>query len=458
MRNGQKLLGLTLVASMALFSSCGGGNTAGSDASSAGGPTFSKDASGALSAWGFENADEVGTSRLDYAKKQLSGVTIKLDATAFDAQKFTTRAASGNVPDVVQMDRQFVATYAAQGLIKPLDTCYSAHGVDPRKQYYPSVVDDVSYDQKVWAVPQFYQPPAIILNKRVMDKAGVTAAQMDTSKPDALLSAVGKMYKASGGNPSVLGFDPSATGQTGLWLLGYGGQLMDGEGVPTLDNANNAKAVSFLKQVMDAQGGYAKVKSFTDSFDTFGDKNQYVSDQVGAQVNAQWYVNVLTPYVKKVDIAAVPFKNTAGQNFTVASGTSFVIPEGAKNPDAACAWMLDLTSQDAWLAAGAARAKTIAKTPGAINTGLFTGSPAADKAIREQYVKKSDNAGFNQTIATYYDVVAQGKSFGASPAGQQIQTELQNAVTSALLGSKEPTAALADAQAAAMRAYKAAKK
>jgi multiple sugar transport system substrate-binding protein len=120
--------------------------------------------------------------------------------------------------------------------------------------------------------------------------------------------------------------------------------------------------------------------------------------------------------------------------------------------------MLDLTSQDAWLAAGAARAKTIAKTPGAINTGLFTGSPAADQAIRAQYVKKSDNAGFNETIATYYDVVAQGKSFGASPAGQQIQTELQNAVTSALLGSKEPTAALADAQAAAMRAYKAAKK
>jgi multiple sugar transport system substrate-binding protein len=453
-KSQKTLLALGLATSVAVMSACGGGGggDASSDQSSAG-PAFTTNATGNLSAWGFENADEVGTSRLDYAKNKLTGVTIKIDATAFDAQKFTTRAASGDVPDVVQMDRQLVATYAAKGLIKPLDSCFSAYKVDPRAQYYPSVVDDVTYDGKVWAVPQFYQPPAIILNKRVMDKAGVTAAELDTSKPDAMLAAVAKMYKTSGGNPKTLGFDPQATGQTGLWMLGFGGQLIGQDGAPALDNPNNAKAIAFLKQLMDAQGGYAKVKSFTDSFDTFGDKNQYVSDQVGAQVNAQWYVNVLTPYVKDVEISGVPFKNAEGQPFTVASGTSFVIPDAAKNPDAACAWAINLTSQEAWMAAGAARAKTIAKTPGAINTGLFTGSPAADKAIRDTYVKQSSNTGFNETIATFYDIVGSGKSFGASPAGQQIQTELQNAVTSALLGTKTPEAALADAQTAAMRAY-----
>jgi multiple sugar transport system substrate-binding protein len=390
---------------------------------------------------------------LDYAKQQLTGVTIKVDATPFDAQKFTTRAASGDVPDAVQMDRQFVATYAAKGLIKPLDGCFSAYGVKPESQYYPSVVDDVRYDGKVWAVPQFYQPPAIMLNKRVMDKAGVTPAEIDTSNPDGLLAAVSKMYKAEGNNPSTLGLDAQPTGQAGLWLLGLGGQLIGEDGAPTLDNPNNAKALEVLKKLTDAQGGYAKVKSFTDSFDFFGDKNQFVKDQVGAEVAPQWFVNVLTPYVKDVDISAVPFKDSSGKPFTVASGSAFVIPEAAKNPDAACAWMVKLTSQDAWMAAGAARAKTIAKTPGAINTGLFTGSPAADQAIRTEYVKPSDNAGFDEAIATYYDVVAQGKSFGSSPAGQQIQTELQNAVASALLGTKAPDAALKDAQTAAMRAY-----
>ncbi|WP_431279388.1 ABC transporter substrate-binding protein [Leifsonia poae] len=441
------LSAVALTAMVALLSGCGSTGNASSDAS------FTKDAKGTLNAWGFDNADDVGTSRLAYAKKQLSGLTIKIDQTPFDAQKFTTRVAGGNVPDVVQMDRQFVATYAAQGLILPLDKCYSAHGVDPSSSYYQSVLDDVTYKSNVYAVPQFYQPPAIITNERVMKAAGVTDAEIDTSKPDTLVAAITKMYKASGGTPSVLGLDPQATGNAGLWLLAYGGQIIGSDGKPTLDDAKNVKGLDVLKKITDAQGGYAKMKSFSDSFDFFGKNNQYVKDQVGAEVDAQWYVNVLTPFVDLVDIGAVPFKGADGKPFTVASGTSFVIPAGAKNKDAACAWALDLTGLPAWEAAGAARAQTLAKTPGAINTGIFTGSPKADTTLREKYIKPSGNAGFDKAISTFYDVVGSGKSFGASPAGQQIQTELQNAVSSVLLGNKSATQALKDAQASAMRAY-----
>jgi multiple sugar transport system substrate-binding protein len=447
-RKQKAFLAITLTASVALLTACSSGAGTTSDVS------FSKSPSGTLNAWGFDNADDVGTSRMSYAEKQLDGVTIKVDKTAFDAQKFTTRTASGNVADVVQMDRAFVATYAAQGLIMPLDKCYSAHSVVPKKQYYPSVVADVTYDGKIWAVPQFYQPPAVILNTRVMDAAGVKPDQVNTSDHAGLLAIAKKMYKANGSNPSVLGFDPVPTGQPELWLLGNGGKLIDDKGAPALDNPNNAKAIDFLKELMDAQGGYAKYKSFSDAFDVFGDNNQFVKDQVAAQLNAQWYVNVLTPYVGKINVTAVPFKGQDGKNFTVAGGTSFVIPAGAKNPDAACAWMLDLTSQNAWMAAGEARAATLKKTPGAINTGLFTGSPAADKAIRAKYVKPSGNKGFDQTIATYYDVVGSGQSFGASPSGQVSKTEVQNAITSVLLGQKTAKKALEDAQAAAMRAYK----
>lgn len=448
MKKRQKtLLALAVTASVTVLAGCSAGGAATSDIS------YTTSPKGDLRAWGFDNADEVGTSRLDHAEKQLSDVKIKIDQTAFDAQKFTTRVASGDVPDVVQMDRQFVGTYAAQELILPLDECYSAHDVEPDEQYYPSVMDDLSYDGNVWGVPQFYQPPAIMLNTRVMNAAGVTPEEIDTSQPDVLLAAVQKMYKESGGNPAVLGFDPVAVNQAGLWLLGYGGALIDDEGKPALDDPKNAEAVDFLKELMDAQGGYAKVKSFTDSIDIFGDENPFTADTVGANIFPQWYVNVLTPYVDQVEIGAVPFKNVDGENFTVASGTAFVIPAGAKNPDAACAWMLNLTSEDAWMAAGAARAETITSTPGAINTGLFTGSPAADEAIRDEFVVPSGNAGFDQTISTFYEVVGEGESFGASPAGQEIQTELKNAVTSVLLGDKTSEEALKDAQTASMRAY-----
>ncbi|MGH1526634.1 ABC transporter substrate-binding protein [Leifsonia sp. L25] len=189
------LAALAITASVALLAGCS------SSGGSSSGGNFSKDAKGSLNAWGFDNADEVGTSRIDYAKSQLKDVTIKIDQTPFDAQKFTTRVAGGNVPDVVQMDRQFVATYAAQGLIQPLDQCYSVHNVDPQKQYYGSVMDDITYKSKIYAVPQFYQPPAIITNERVMKAAGVTDADIDTSKPEQLVAAVKKMYKGLGRQP-----------------------------------------------------------------------------------------------------------------------------------------------------------------------------------------------------------------------------------------------------------------
>lgn len=445
----KQILGIAavLTASAVVLTGCGTGG--GGDA---GDVDFDSEPTGTLKAWGFENADDVGTSRLDYAAAQLKDVKVDLDATAFDAQKFTTRLASGDVPDVVQMDRRYVTTYAAQDLIMPLEECFDAQDVEPRDHWYTFVVDDVTYDDEIWAVPQFYQPPAILVNKKVLAEAGVSADDIDTSQPDVLLSAIGKMYQESGGVPTRLGFDPVATGQGGLWILGMGGQLTDEKGAPTLDDPKNIAGIEMLKKITDAQGGFAAVKSFTDSFDTFGDNNQFVAEQVGAQVNAQWYPNVLAPYMDKLDLEAVPFRDANGDPFSVASGTSFVIPVGAKNPAAACAWMIDLTSDAAWEAAGEARGATRAKD-GGVNTGLFTGSPASDKAIRDKWVKDSGNAGFDQVISTYYDVVDYGQSFGASPAGQEIENELNNAITAALLGDKDPEKALADAQKAAMRAY-----
>ena len=444
------LVALTVAPALVLSAACGGGGSGNSSAGAS--ASFGAKPSGTLNAWAFDNADDVGKARIAYANGQLGGVSVKLDQTTFDAQKFTTRIAGGNVPDLVQMDRQYVGTYAAQGLIMPLDKCYSQNGVRPGQRFYSSVVKDVTYKGQIWAVPQFYQPPAIIVNEAVMRKAGVSDSQIDTSKPDVLIAAIKKMYRSSGGVPATLGFDPQATGEANLWVLGLGGQLTDGAGKPTLDNAGNVYPLELLKRITDAQGGYAKVKSFTDSFDFFGSNNQFVKNQVGAEVDAQWYPNVLSPYKGKLSLGAVPFRDKSGNPVTVAGGTAFVIPAKAKNPVAACKWALAVTAMGSWKAAAQARAQTL-KQNGGINTGLFTGSPAADQYIRKNYVTSSGNSGFDQVINEYYSVVGTGKSFGASPAGQAIQNSLINAITSTLLGQKSAKQALADAQSQALQAY-----
>jgi multiple sugar transport system substrate-binding protein len=447
MTRRQAIVGVAVAALLAT-SACGssGGGTSAADVD------FGAKPAGTLNAWAFDNADDVGKARMAYAASQLPGVHIVYDQTGFNAQKFTTRLTSGNVPDVVQMERQYVPTYAAQGLIVPLDKCYAQHKVDPRTRFYPAVISDVDYRGQVWAVPQFFQPPAIIVDTSVLREAGVDKSAIDTSRPQVLLGAVKKMHQANGGVPTRLGFDAQWTGQATLWVLGLGGHLADKDGKPTLDDPANVYPLELLKQLADAQGGYAKIKSLVDSFDTFGGNNQFVKHQVGAQVNAQWYPNVLSEYQGKISIEAVPFRGRDGKPATVTGGSAYVIPAKAKNPAAACAWALALSTEDNWMAAGAARAKTIEGKNG-INTGLFTGSPAADKAARAKFVTASGNAGFDQTIATYYDVLAAGVPLGASPAGQDIKNDLSTAVTAVMLGQKSPQQALGDAQQAALRAY-----
>ncbi len=440
---------LMTAASLVVAAACGSGGGSSTNASNV---SFSGTPKGTLNAWAFNGADDVGKARMADVKQALSGVTIKYDLTSFDSQKFTTRLASGDVPDVVQMDRQYVPTYAAQGLILPLDKCYSQNNVDPKQRFYSAVLGDVTYKGQVWGVPQFWQPPAILLNKTVMDAAGVTNSDIDTSKPDVLMAAIKKMYKASGGVPVVLGFNAQPTGLYNLWVVGLGGQLVDSSGKPTLNDARNAYPLEFLKQISDAQGGWAKDKSFTDAFDTFGANNQFVKKQVGSEVDWQWYPNVLAPYQKQINIEAVSVKDKSGNPVAVAGGEAFVIPAKAKNPVAACAYALRLTSEQDWMAGAAARAQTLAKS-GGINTGLFTGSPQADQAIRAKYVKPSGNAGFDEVINTYYSVLSVGKSVGSSPAGQAIQQALINAINSTLLGQQTATAALNQAQQQAMNAY-----
>jgi multiple sugar transport system substrate-binding protein len=451
MRRQAVTVAMALAAALAASTACG--SSGGGSTAAASDTNFAAKASGTVNSWSFDNADDVGKARMKYADEQLKkdGASVKYDQTTFDSQKFTTRLASGDVPDVVQMDRQFVATYAAQGLIMPLDKCYSDNKLDPKTMFYKAVTDDVTYKGNIWAVPQFYQPSAIMLNGGVLKDAGVSNSDIDTSDPAKLLAAIGKMYKSNGNVPTTLGLDPQATGNAYLWVLGLGGQLTGKDGVPTLDNPANVYPLETLKKITDAQGGYAKVKSFTDSFDFFGAKNQFVKKQVGAEVDAQWYPNVLSPYTDQIQLQTVPFKDKNGNPFTVAGGTAFVIPAKAKNPVGACKWALGVDSMGAWQAAEQARVQTLKKN-GGINTGLFTGEPAVDQALRK-YVKPSGNADFDQTVQAFYDIVGKGKSIGASPAGQTINTDLINAITSTLLGQKSAKDALAQAQQDAMRAY-----
>ena len=447
--------------------SSGGGSDATSAADSAASSSASETAAGSsevapanmlpntgapIDIMGFTKGDEVGTSRVEYAKSQDPKLDIKVDENGFDAQKFATAMGSGSAPAGVSMDRQLLATYAAKGFLEPLDECISADAID-MSQYYPDSVTEATYDGHVYGIPEFYTIRAVIINNRVLDGAGLTTADLDTSNWDALSAAAKKMYKETDGKPSTIGFDPKIPEFLPLWSMANGGSIVDAQGKPTLNDPKVVEALTYTVGLVNEQGGWADFKSFRDTWDFFGAGNEFAKgkDQLGSMPFEQWYVNVLAGFGDSIDLSAVPFKAKDGTPMTMSSGSAFAIPKGSPNAGGMCEFIKLVTSQEAWMAAAAARQEKVEKDK-SIFTGLFTANKPANDAIQKTYVKPSGNDKMDAVIKIYYDALTTAKSVPPSPAGQEIQTAYNQAVTDAL-GGKDPQASLDAAQETAQNAY-----
>jgi multiple sugar transport system substrate-binding protein len=303
----------------------------------------------------------------------------------------------------------------------------------------------------VYGSPEFYTPRAVYINNTVLKQAGLTEADVDTSDWNKISEIAKKMYKESGGKPSTIGFDPKIPEFLPLWVMADGGNIVDDQGKPTLNDPKVVEALKWTVSVVNEQGGWANFKSFRDTWDFFGADNEFAKNQVGVMPYEQWYANVLAGFGDKVNFSVIPFKAKDGSSLTFESGSSLAIPKGSPNVGGMCEVLKLLTSKDAWMAAGAAREAKVEKDK-SVFTGIFSANKPANEAMREKYVKPSDNKALDKAIGVFYDSLDYAKMIPPSPAGQQIQQAYQQAVTDAL-GGKDPKAALDAAQQTAMTAF-----
>lgn len=444
-------LPVVLAASALALTSCAGvGNkddSGGSDTGSA-----ETTPSGTLNVMGFSGEDEVAQSRIAAYKAAFPGVTVKNNKGDFDAQQFLTAVSSGNPPDVVYMARNLIGTYAAKGAVQPLDDCIASNGIDT-SQYREAALNEVKLKDKTYGIPEFYTVTANLINAKALKSAGVQTADIQTTDWDKLEQTAKKLYKAKGGRPARIGFDPRMPDFFPLWAMNNGAELVKPGGEPNLNDPKAVEALTYAIKLVQDQGGWSNFKTFRDTFDIFGEKNQFTQDQLGVMPIENWYVNVLLDARKNgLELASTPFTDRQGQPISTLGGSAWAIPKGAKNFDAACKWAKTMTSVETWNKAAEARMQTVTKDK-SFFTGLFTGNKVADEQIKTKYLKPSGDAGFDQAINNYYSVLDKAKSLNPSPAGAEIDAAWKNAVGKALGGTATPQAALDQAQTEAKAAF-----
>ncbi|MEV6283264.1 hypothetical protein [Kribbella sp. NPDC051770] len=447
----QLRLPVVLAATTLALTSCAG---VGGKDDSGGSDTGSSDStpSGTLNVMGFSGEDEVAQSRIAAFKTAYPGVTVKNNKGDFDAQQFLTAVSSGNAPDVVYMARNLIGTYAAKGAIVPMDDCVADNGIDTT-QYRQAAMNEVRLKDKTYGIPEFYTVSANLISGKSLKAAGVAVADIQTTDWDKLEATTKKLYKAKAGRPARIGFDPKLPDFFPLWAMANGAELVKPGGEPNLNDPKAVEALTYALKLVQDQGGWSNFKTFRDTFDLFGEKNQFTSDQLAAFPIENWYVNVLLDARKNgLELASTPFTDRQGQPISTIGGSAWVIPKGAKNADAACKWAKTMTSVDTWNKAADARMQTVAKDK-SFFTGLFTGNKTADEQIKAKYLKPTGDAGFDQAIENYYGVLDTARSTNPSAAAAEIDAAWKNAVGKALGGTVAPQAALDQAQTEAKAAF-----
>ncbi|MGC4892683.1 extracellular solute-binding protein [Micromonospora sp. DT31] len=401
--------------------------------------------SGALSTMGFSLSDEIATNRVDAFKRDHPDVRLQVTEGGFDEQQFLSAVASGNPPDLVYMDRKLIGTYAERGSIQPLTDCVDKQRID-LGQFRQAAREQVTLGGTVYGIPEFSQVRVLYLNEALLKRAGLRAEDVNLADWAGLPALNAKLAAVSGGRLSRIGIDPKIPEFLPMWAKANGVDLISADG--TKANLTDPLVVEALNTgvaLIQAQGGWGKFKSFRDTFDFFGAQNPLSRNQIAAWPMEEWFLNQAAKNSPKAELVVKPFVDRQGKSLSMSSGQAWVITKGAKNPDAACAFVSQMTATDTWVAAARARAEA-RKAANLPFTGLWTGNTAADRKIFEEVYQPTGNKRFDDAVQTIRQAQDVAFAMPASPAGAEFDKAWTDAVNRVLSGQEQPAQALDRAQ------------
>ncbi|NUT41200.1 MAG: extracellular solute-binding protein [Thermoactinospora sp.] len=404
---------------------------------------------GTITVMGIAGVDEVATTRLGLAEAALGGADVKRTEGDLDVQQFLSSVASGSPPDLVYANRDQIGTFASRGAIIPLGACIEGEQIDTG-MYDDAALAQVTLGEEVWGIPEFNQVQITMANAGLLDKAGLTIADVNGSDWEKITAAARKLHQNAGGKLKVIGFDSKLPEFLPLWAKANGADLLSEDGrTARLNDPKVVEALAFAAGVYEAQGGFAEVKALRDAADFFGKGNQFAKNELGAMPMEQWYVNVLNNESPRAAMVFDAFRDKEGNPLAYSSGSAWAVPKGAKNPEAACRFAKHMTLVDTWKAAAQARVDLRTKENKPF-TGILTGNEQADETIESMLTPGGQP--WDTGVKAVYE--ANDNNFGlpANPAGEEFKKAWQDAANRVLNGQMPPKESLDRAQQEAQAA------
>jgi len=130
-----------------------------------------------------------------------------------DVAKLMTAVRSGAGPDLAVIDRFTIAQRAAAGLLTDLTPLIRKEGKDLSQEYSTGPWQEVSYQNKVYALPTNTDARVLFYNKQILKEAGIDLTEFDPARgpiaPDRFKEIALKLNQTdSSGAYTRIGFVP----------------------------------------------------------------------------------------------------------------------------------------------------------------------------------------------------------------------------------------------------------
>ncbi|NGP46808.1 ABC transporter substrate-binding protein [Bacillaceae bacterium SIJ1] len=242
----------------------------------------------------------------------------------------TSLQSKQNEIDVFTGDVIWVPEFAAAGWVEPADQYVE------KSEYYDGVVEALTYDGQLMAVPWYVDGGLLYYRKDLLDKHGY-----DVPETWEELLQTAEAIQASEGDPDLEQFVWQAKQSEVLvcnfveYLRSTGSSLLDENGQPTIDTPEMNQTLDLMKQTLDNGHSPEAILTFDEepSRTVFTDGNAiFMRNWTYAWSSAQ--DEEQSNVVGKVGVAPLPrFDN--GQSASTMGGYQFMVAKDAEHKEAA---------------------------------------------------------------------------------------------------------------------------
>ena len=124
--------------------------------------------------WGSQTRHDLTMAAIEKFEEKYPYITVEAEFTSWDGywSKLATQVAGGLMPDVIQMDYQYLNQYAQSGVLADLTPFFESGAIDV-SNVAQSVIDSGAVNGTVYALSTGTNALATFYRKDVLDEAGL---------------------------------------------------------------------------------------------------------------------------------------------------------------------------------------------------------------------------------------------------------------------------------------------